>query len=353
MILNLYWTRHAESCSNLLTMSFQDKIDNQEKSFINNIYKKIIKLYKWSSIFNMHPILSFIGMQHAVKLGMKIKHDQIKFQHVFSSSMIRTILTSLVAFRGTNKTIYVMPHIHEVGLKYFEFISEKPQDINELKYYVEFMKEWISNNWIVNFDDIEVLEYIEILKKLNNNDINDAIKIYNDNKLKSIQKINNIIMNLNLNKDYDRIKQFFYIISDDKLRKDYLRGPPVNYEFMEKNNNADFDKFIDLINKSKDILHINNNDNIICFSHGNAISRYIENNYSEFCSNKLKCKYPMNTKIYHEIIEINDRNVIHKNINIFYEPQKLRKNYKKYEDDNKNICSKDNINFYLHNTSKT
>lgn len=337
--INLYWTRHAESCSNLMTNTYQDKLDDEEenkyfKIFIDSLYK----LYKLICTVNVHPLLSYIGMQHAIRLGMNLKNLNIDFDYIFASTMIRTIITAMVAFRGTNKKIYVMPYIHEIGPKYLEYFIEQPQEMNELKMYVKFIKKWLELNWIVNFDDIEVIDYINILKNdfKSNKFIMEAINLYNVNKLDSIKKIYELLNQLQLNNKHGKIKKFFYIIQNDKLRKKFIRGPHVIFpntnDYVKTNN---FNKFIKIADS---VFNFKNNENIICFSHGNAIIKYITDNYPNFCKNPNNCIHPMNTKMYKESININNNNIIHTDINIFYEPIKIRKYFNEFEKINENIC---------------
>ena len=97
------------------------------------------------AVAKYQPNLSFIGMQHAILLGANYvkKMDTIKYDAVFTSASVRAIMTALVALRGTNYTINVIPFISE-ALNLASWISadnqNQPVKSDVLKRHVAFEK---------------------------------------------------------------------------------------------------------------------------------------------------------------------------------------------------------------------
>ena len=189
--ITIHWARHAESCSNFKGANYRDEnlYPNREEGYekltdverkhlkeqtsnikrhVTNVTSKISpKLLR--NIAMYHPNLSFIGMQQAILLGTNFVRNQLPYDAVFVSPSLRTIMTALLAFRGTNQRIIVVPfiveHLNIAGK--FDNVNP-PLDLDKLKKYVAFVKDWLTKNWINNFDDIEIMTLL--------NTINDSIK---------------------------------------------------------------------------------------------------------------------------------------------------------------------------------
>lgn len=179
--ITIHWVRHAESCANFKGANFIDenlypdrtvgyekltdlyinKLKQQRPSKTKKQLIDITSKLSPSALKNLvmyHPNLSFIGMQQAILLGSNFVQKQLPYDAVFVSPSLRTIMTALLAFRGTNQTIIVVPfiveHLNLAGK--FDYVNA-PLAIDKLKKYVTFVKEWLEKNWINNFDDIEIM----------------------------------------------------------------------------------------------------------------------------------------------------------------------------------------------------
>jgi len=196
--ITIYWTRHAESCSNFdqrksNPASVQDiepknyngrvgygKIKNElnEDIDIDNNVKKILDewdnkadaMTAFKAPWLYHPNLSFIGMQHAIKLGT----DFYKKNHVdvvCVSPTLRAIMTALLAFRSNNNIakIYIVPFIHEkynhtskLNMDYQNF----PLTCEQIYKSVKVIKAWLEFNWFSYYDDIEIIDNLLKLEYL-------------------------------------------------------------------------------------------------------------------------------------------------------------------------------------------
>src|SRR5579863_10548211 len=191
--ITIHWARHAESCSNFKGANYRDEnlYPNRKKGYkkltdetgevtelnerpsnikrqITNVTSKISpKVLRNIALY--HPNLSFIGMQQAILLGTDFVRNQLPYDAVFVSPSLRTIMTALLAFRGTNQRIIVIPfiveHLNIAGK--FDNVNP-PLALDKLKKYVAFVKDWLEENWIENFDDIELMTLL--------NTINSTIK---------------------------------------------------------------------------------------------------------------------------------------------------------------------------------
>jgi bisphosphoglycerate-dependent phosphoglycerate mutase len=137
--VNIYWTRHSQSCSNL---DIKYAIEN---SFI------------------FHPNLSLNGINESINLGNFYKNNPIDI--VFVSPMIRSIMTAMIAFDKISniKKIYVVPFISEMfNIKYSHLLFEddryqnKPLSSDILKKQVNYIKKWLSEHKIINNVNLEI-----------------------------------------------------------------------------------------------------------------------------------------------------------------------------------------------------
>ena len=374
----IHWTRHAESCSNYDGESYQDKnIDrplgfgtySSKNSPEKSIYQDKINTDFLTTIkakFKYHPNLSYIGMQHAILLGsnfVKPENTQRRYNAVFSSATIRSIMTALMAFRGTDIIIYVIPYINEVP-NFAAFASmdyqNTPYKSEILKRQIAFIKDWLLMNWISRFDDIEVMQNLIHLKKilLNADDyLDNHVKYY-----ESINIINDILsckskhgallygtidMNIynscfdnytphgiqklydnlskNQNEDIKNIVSFLRQTIDH----DFIRGPHVDFsilEYFERTENdiemntdqylihqnlrePNMNKFYEEILPiafSNGIINDTNNVKILCVSHGslmkNFFPKYYENK-TQINTSGIDLKHLLNTQVFEEILD--------------------------------------------------
>lgn len=391
------WVRHAESCIN---MEIRNMNNSKNKLQDNRAigYQKI-KEGGFNKYMN-EPNLSYIGMQEAINLGRnyikEIYKNGEEYSIIFSSSMIRTIMTTLLAFRRIkNIKIYVIPFITE------KYDIENENNIllnsNELKKKIKFIKDWLENSWLTYYDDIEVIDYVNKTKDLLNhittkyeikNEIINAIDDYlqfrpitykkyqNQNQnikeydikslLRTILKISKI-PNTETNNYYKEIEDIT-AFCNDMLDIKTIRGPEVDFSLLEKfeesniNLQPNFDNFFQkiLLNNKEINDKILNNGLIFCASHKNSLEEYFTkyyininndnknpinstnyNNITELKhNNNIKSIRIINTATYREKIIINDDNktIGHSKLKKVYKPISIRTNYENFEILNINPC---------------
>ena len=382
-----HFVRHAESSSNYASGDVSDHYVNQpikgynrlyekhkqqEKTLYNNLHDKyqgifgipktITSAIKGTSYY--HPILSYIGMQHAVLLGRDfIKNNNNNYDVVFVSPTFRTIFTALLAMRGSDKVIYVVPYISEVcnmAKHVTGDFQNMPVPSNILKNCVLFFKDWMENNWITEFDDLELMEkLIEIKNKfiksnnkiiimyvdsILNNKFNEDINSNNKNDLKKSNIKNDLkqlieVLKTNNYKDVDMLENF--------LDTKFIRGPKVDftiYEYFESKDKKtlsvpSFDKLYNIVIPKAlqmKILSPKQNDvKLLCISHGTLIKGEIKRIYGVTIDNL------MNTEIIEEIRLIcEQKHAINLGI---YKPIKIRSNYENFEILNKDICRTESL----------
>jgi hypothetical protein len=362
----VHWTRHAESCSNYSKGQLSDEIVEQTILGYNKLNKSVTPIKKtiYEQIINIpssvkgsiyyHPNLTYIGIQHGILLGKnfikKFNHD---YDIVFVSPTFRTIFTALMALRGTNKIIYVVPYINEISNNPVHDYQNNPVPSNILKNCVLFFKDWLEHNWIEYFDDIELMDKLIEIKHYYHNKNNNIIQII-DNILtcKTNNKMSNINLKCNIKKN---IEKLILLLDNDKytdiqllkniLNIKFIRGPKVNfsiYEYYENNYNSDInspslDKFYDIIlPKAYKMQLIPNKSNIkiLCITHGSLMRTEFKRIYN------IEISHPMNTEVIEEI----RNNCLNKGkIATIYKPIKIRSNYENFEELNGNICRSEGL----------
>ena len=325
---NIYFVRHAQSCSNIAT------IDE-----------------------NHHPPLSYKGIQQAVYLGIDNEIIDQEFEEYYCSPSLRTIMTAYLALRDTKKKITLKLDSNLIENRYF-----KPDNQNavvkrkNLEKMIDYIKLWFQTKYFDNFIDYKFIDLIydlvlllyinnkleqyknilqtlinnndktktrpEILKSLidllqNNEDMNlnsKPIYIYQSNlsklsfliyyhlKTKLLNNKYDIILFLNDNKFEIFIdensnktnKLSDIIISLTKfLDKDYYfnKNIEIEYNYYEKHPDTDkktkhkIQNFIDSLDKNK---------NILCFSHGATLTQFF--NLKPFLKNTEIVCYNTETK---------------------------------------------------------
>ena len=386
-LFDIYFVRHAESCSNVTSMLSIGQIS--------------------------HPPLTYKGMQQAINLGINNKIIDQDFDAYYCSPSLRTIMTACLALRQKANTrdpsnpikIHLNPYLIEKQNIIGRFDQQNSiVPIENLKKMIKYVKLWFKEHYFNNYIDYEFVHIIydlvlllyykqnlnnynkiiidlltgikipkkELLKNLinmlekekyiepiqkfgiintqNGNDINDIYK----NILLFIENptyLENLIIyqeqNSNIKINYQIIIQQLKFFYDGNF---FMNNIEIIYDDYDKvkGHNPDIKKFIDdqiyLYNQNK------KNYKILCFSHGATLKK----------SFKLKSKLK-NTEILHynliseEINRIFNNNLfidknVEKNIDdicgSLYTPKhKMFKVINNYFSDNKYIINKDdNIN---------
>lgn len=426
-IITIHWARHAESCSNYDGENYQDKNTDRPLGFnINQIGVNINQ--KFTSIkpqshqiinnntdiftpikakFKYHPNLSYIGMQHAIILGRDFIRPQNllkKYDAVFSSATIRSIMTALLAFRGQpNTIIYVVPYINEIsnfaGIADMDY-QNTPYKSEILKRQIAFIKEWLRYNWISKFDDIEIMQNLIQLRELLTIEQKDLINIIDEilsckNKFGTLDYgsidmakynqcfENNTLIHIQIicdklsdttNPDVKKIITF--LKSTQSI--DFITGPDVDFSILEE-----FERYHELQEKNNDpyMIHQNlrqpnmlkfynnvlpyvytqnilkgTNNKIFCVSHGSLLKTFFPKYYpieKQIANTDNYIKHLQNTQVFEEkfLFRFRPKNKppkppIIEQISIQfnkYIPLAIRTNYENFELFNTDICRIESI----------
>lgn len=399
--LNIDWIRHAESCSNYDQGHVDDKEPPEWFKYSNLGYKQKNKEYitavndtvigdtrnttdfTKTAAWRYHPNLSFIGMQHAIILGLRYTQKQ-QYNIILSSATLRTVMTALLSFRhNPDTTIYVCPYVTEfLNMAATNDNQNRPVESSRLKRFVKFIKEWLEVNWLKYYDDIEINERLKLLRE----------KL--DEKDNLYQEIDNLL-NCKINivkrqgypisrgygdgeclRDYRNIfnecnNRYDDSISDEKLRETYkffsilgknvarfVKGPTVDFSILEHFENIDNSSFettkqtyqqnlykfyhrvLPYLN-SRGFFPSGQDLNICVFSHGNFMRTFLSFKYG-----KARPDHLMNTSVYAEDIYVDNgfENFVFKDVNITkYVPPKLRKEYENFSALNLDVCRKQSV----------
>jgi broad specificity phosphatase PhoE len=278
MAKNIFWVRHAESCSNLV-----------KEDMIDNIYTAANK--------HNHPVLTIVGVQQAILLGSNyINTSDIKYDKGYVSPLARTIMTALLSMRTYSYQVnpdflievvpYISEKVHELGLLDY---SNKIMSPRKIKLMIKLIKDWLEKFWLVDYIDTE---FHDELNKIDNIQIKrDNIDAFNTNYKNHItRKILSpstlqILLNTHIRPIlvmYPALQKFF--------DRNFLRGPKIsllsyNNKIYEEVLKPEFYKvekmkekkiFIPSYAGFKAYLQENEYKNIICFSHGTILRTMFE-----------------------------------------------------------------------------
>jgi hypothetical protein len=248
---NLYFTRHAESCSNLQTNEITDK-PSKKYSDRKNIGRNnlIGGFFKGHCLY--HPPLSFIGIQQSFKLSEYV--NNINFDYVLCSPSLRTIMTSMIAFRYKPETkIIVVPFINELSDNCGKFdLQNDIPNISILKKMVSYCKKWMESDEFKLYDDVVINEYLYNVSKINNsNTIKQKIITVIDGILNikpDTFKDNNDLLPT-LNRRYQLIVQLKSILENIineniKIDKNKPKDVYEYYGYVLETNNSENDLLI-------------------------------------------------------------------------------------------------------------
>ena len=294
--ISIYWIRHAESLSNIN---------------LNPLYQI------------RHPPLSYGGFKQSLKLGETLISIKKKFDLIYCSPSIRTIMTALISLTWNNiaNKIIIIPNICEnlniigklknnLSYRLPEIISNYiPNDYqnciipyDKIVPMLNITLEWLNNN---KLNIIFYKKILRIIKKILNN-INDIENpIYQElNKIYTIEK-NNIIL-----KEF--IEKNILILDDTYIKEITILKKilSINYDISMIN----FDIYKDITNYStfdinnfyNNILNKDTNNksiDILCFSHKNKIKEIL--NLKKVNINNTQI-YEQNLQLVDNVVDINN-----------------------------------------------
>ena len=354
-IKNIYWVRHAESCSNKQVGSIEDKepdnynkpenigyypkkynlSKNYQDDNIRTIYdiypdilnqpwvtsntrisKDIIRLF--NAGLRRHPNITYVGMNQAILLGMNYMRNLVgkNILGVYVSASVRTIMTALLSLRGLDQlVINVTPYLSEstnIIDKHVYDYQNQPVDIKILRRAVLFIKEWLRESWIKYYDDIELLINLNKLKTYpalitDIDDILDCKKKYNncqDKILDNLNKLSRKISSMRISEDLLNYFSMFDYKNKDKLYK-YLAGPEVSFKILQEYEDKNYRKEVypdhatRFNNFYTKILPKINHENIIVYTHGAILRDVMSRRYQKITPRKNT----YNTQVYREDLE--------------------------------------------------
>jgi len=240
--------RHAESCSNI---NYTELPQDFSLDYLDSNPNELIK----SQI--SQPPLSYYGIQQAILLGVNVFNNldlSMYDCYYYCSPSLRTIMTAMLSLRTINFSlnfrelspisIVIMPELIEKSAGDFDQQNNiVPED--KLKLMIEYIKWWFINKFFINFDDYELIFYLNQIEELLKTIINKVPHHYiihefiNNTTLKYIL---NFKKKCNINKKKELLQQIITNIEND-LKSKLIS----NYE-QEKRN------IIELNNKLKKFL---------------------------------------------------------------------------------------------------
>ena len=338
-LFDIYFVRHAESCSNVTSMLSIGQIS--------------------------HPPLTYKGIQQAINLGINNKIIDQDFDAYYCSPSLRTIMTACLALRTK---AYTRDPLYPIQLNLNPYLIEKRYigsfdrqnsivSKTKLKKMIKYLKLWFKEHYFNNYIDYEFVhimynlvlllnhvdiltKYKELIKKLLKVEKTEETKkellkklIYElgeENDIEPIQKIG--IINIENGDDiYTKIllfieNPFIYEEQNSTIILDYriiieqlksfcddnffMNNIEIKYNDEVEGHNADIQKFID-----KEIIyfkiHMPKKDyKILCFSHGVTLKKFF--NLESHLKNTEIIHYNVNNRKTNRIF--NNNIVINKNI---------------------------------------
>lgn len=156
-----------------------------DRMYSKKVKKAIYILKKMNkSTYLFEANLSYVGMNQAINLGRDfINKNDMNYDIIITSAKVRTIMTALLSLRSYNMNkpvkIVVVPYMNEISSEAKIVDNDKMNtgvDSKVLKKQIDIIKQWLKNNWIEYYDDIEVIDDIVELNKNTMNPYYEEIK---------------------------------------------------------------------------------------------------------------------------------------------------------------------------------
>ena len=196
--ITINWIRHAESCANKASKEGSIKaLSSKVSSTVSSTLSSAVSsIFGFENLFDLEegnldtsnksffdtiastalapwfyePNLTYIGMNEAINLGTEFfsnpPHNNPRNIYI-SSALTRTITTALLALRSNiNAVIYVVPYINEIENNSSMDNQNKAVPSKLLKRKIKFIKDWLQENWIIRFDDIEIINFLTTISEM-------------------------------------------------------------------------------------------------------------------------------------------------------------------------------------------
>ena len=239
--IDVYFVRHAESCSNISSMFSLGQIS--------------------------HPPLSYLGIQQAIYLSINNKIIDKDFDAYYCSPSLRTIMTACLALRKKANTrdpsypIQLILNPYLIEKRYIGEIDQQNSIVpkKNLKKMIKYLKLWFKEHYFNNYMDYEFVHIMYDLVRLLNYDnnltkykelIKNLLKVEKTAETK--KELLNKLINILKKEDYKETIQKFSIINtengDDIYTKIllFIDNPSV-YENVNVED-KDKDKYIEETN---------------------------------------------------------------------------------------------------------
>ena len=213
--VDIYFIRHAESCSNISSMFSLGQIS--------------------------HPPLSYLGIQQAINLGINNKIIDINFDRYYCSPSLRTIMTACLALRKkanarTNPIrLYLNPYLIEkrsIG-EYDRQNSIVPNI--QLEKMIIYLKLWFKEHYFNNYIDYEFVYIMYDLVRLLNHDNN--LTKYKE-LIKNLLKVKETVKTVKTSETTETKKELLNKLLKELKKEDY-KEPIKKFSIINIENGDD------------------------------------------------------------------------------------------------------------------
>ena len=391
--IDIDWVRHGESCSNLDQGTYMDKNTHSGRALgympyeplasdltpalsVPNIVKNLTSPWKYE------PNLSYIGMQQSISLGRNFFSKGFGYDAIVCSPLTRTIMTALLSCRLSPKVIYVVPYISEkqnvFSCIYSDYQNTAVSSVI-LKQRIAFVKDWLENNWIRYFDDIDVMTdlldvrdafksndplHIEITKIIQCKPVigKTSVGEFTNKYTQCASNIELIRRILDHFKKKNDLGNNFYQKWSSQMENftEYVRGPPVDFSILDKyeqiyqrkleasepdaekynTRNPNIDLFYtEILPQLVDFRRGGTSGKVLAFCHGSLIREIWKlKDPNSFDAEKEKLKHMKNTEVTREVMAY-DRSTF----KTVFDPKPIRTTYENFEDLHVNVCAQQSI----------
>ena len=242
--------------------------------------------------------LSYVGMNQAINLGRNfINKNDMNYDIIITSAKVRTIMTALLSLRSYNMIkpvkIIVVPYMNEISSEAKIVNNDKMNTgvtSKVLKKQIDIIKQWLKNNWIEYYDDIEV---IDDMVELNENTMNPYFE-----EIKTILDCRNGMRQILTKQDISSQRKLVKCNIVDLIKKilsnDYYKTN--NSEFVIKYTKiiANIDIFINSCEVDFSFLELYERQ----FKQGSELNNPVVSNMVYFYTNVLEklCQYCLKNK---------------------------------------------------------
>ena len=217
-LFDIYFVRHAESCSNVTSMLSIGQIS--------------------------HPPLTYKGIQQAINLGINNKIIDQDFDAYYCSPSLRTIMTACLALRQKANTrdpsnpikIHLNPYLIEKQNIIGRFDQQNSiVPIENLKKMIKYVKLWFKEHYFNNYIDYEFVYIMYDLVRLLNHDNN--LTKYKE-LIKNLLKVKETVKTVKTSETTETKKELLNKLLKELKKEDY-KEPIKKFSIINIENGDD------------------------------------------------------------------------------------------------------------------